>query len=522
MTENLSETEVGSEFPSAWVADVTVHRAVAGTNHMRLLLITAALVVPLTCAIAIAQPTSVPLIDAIKDDDPTRIQSLLNQGSDVNDPAADGTTALHWAAHQNNASVAALLLEAGAAVDATTRYGVTPLTLAATNGNPPLIRALLEAGADPNHTNSGGETTLMTATRNGVVAAIELLLEHGAEVDAVEGWRGQTALMWAAAQDQAAAAATLIDGGADLHAVSAGGFTPLLFAAREGSLATLDTLLSADANPDDILPNGTSALGIATYNAQYEAAARLLKAGADPDAHGQGWTALHQVVWTRRPNLGRNPPFPVPLGRLDGLDMARILLAHGANPNLPQEQEPRDGNRNMLDRVGATPFLLAAKAADLPMMNLLSDLGADPNLRTANGTTPMMAAGGVGIWKIGENPGTNKEALAAVALAWKLGNDVNATDGNGDTALHGAVHRGADEIVRFLYDKGANLDTTNQTGWTALSIAQGVFYPNTFNRHPHIVTLLESLGADPTAGTRRPMDLAPWERQALAANAPQP
>ena len=127
MTENSSETEAGSEFPSAWVADATAHRAVAGTNHMRLLLITAALVVPLTCAIAIAQPTSVPLIDAIKDGDPTRLQSLLDQGSDVNDPAADGTTALHWAAHQNNASVAALLLEAGAETDLRNNDGVTAL-----------------------------------------------------------------------------------------------------------------------------------------------------------------------------------------------------------------------------------------------------------------------------------------------------------------------------------------------------------------------------------------------------------
>ena len=281
-------------------------------------------------------------------------------------------------------------------------------------------------------------------------------------------------------------------------------------------------LLAVGADPDDTLPDGTSALGMAVYNAQYEIAARLLAAGADPDARGQGWTALHQVVWTRRPNLGRNPPFPVPLGRLDSLDMARILIAHGADPNFGQTAEPRDGNRNMLDRVGATPFLLAAKAADVPMMRLLADLGADPGLTTANGATPMMAAAGVGIWKIGENPGTNDEALAAVELAWALGNDVNAVDGNGDTALHGAIHRGADGIVRFLHEKGADLDAVNGTGWTALSVAQGVFYPNTFNRHPHLVTLLEDLGADPAAGARRQLDLAPWERQALAADTPRP
>ena len=473
-------------------------------------------------ATAGAQPPRVPLIEAVKAGDATAVRALLDGGAEVDAAEPDGTTALHWAAHHDDLRLVAALLEAGAAADAATRYGVAPLALAATNGSAAMLELLLDAGADPNRASGEGETPLMTAARTGVVPAVEVLLEHGAEVDAVEGWRGQTALMWTASQDQAGAAQALIAAGADLRARSGGGFTPLLFAAREGSLRTLDVLLAAGADPDDALPGGTSALGMAVYNAQYEAAARLLAAGADPDARGQGWTALHQVVWTRRPNLGRNPPFPVPLGRLDGLDMARLLIAHGADPNLPQTAEPRDGNRNMLDRLGATPFLLAAKAADVPMMRLLADLGADPNLTTAGGATPMMAAAGVGIWKIGENPGTNDEALAAVELAWALGNDVNAADGNGDTALHGAIHRGADGIVRFLHEKGAELDAVNQTGWTALSIAQGVFYPNTFNRHPHLVTLLETLGADPAAGARRPLDLAPWERQALAADAPRP
>ncbi len=490
-------------------------------SHIPSLLIATAVLV--SSSVVEAQPTPIPLIEAVKSEDPAAVQALLDldQTTDANAAATDGTTPLHWATHQNNDDIAAILIAAGADVNATTRYGVAPIGLAATNGSEPLLRRLLEAGADPNHVSGDGETPLMTTARAGVVPAIQLLLDHGADIDAVEGWHGQTALMWTASQNNPAAAGALLKGGANLHAVSEGGFTPLLFAVREGSLEALDTLLAAGANPDDALPDGTSALAIATYNAQYDAAARLLEAGADPNAMGQGWTALHQVVWTRRPNLGRNPPFPVPLGRLDGLDMARILIEHGADPNLAQEKEPTDGNRNMLDRTGATPFLLAAKAADVPMMRLLADLGANPNITTWDGTTAMMAAAGVGIWKIGENPGTNEEALAAVTLAWELGNDVNDLDGNSDTALHGAVHRGAEGIVRFLHEKGANLDAVNNTGWTPLSIAEGVFYPNTFNRHPDIVTLLKSLGADQAAGIRRPMDLAPWEREALAANAPE-
>ena len=457
------------------------------------------------------------LIDAVKAGDVAIVRTLLADGVSVQTAETDGTTALHWAAHHDRLEIAGLLLDAGAAVDAANRYGVTPLALASVNGSTPMIARLLEVGAEPNLPNPEGETPLMTAARTGNAASIGTLLEHGAEVDAVEAWRGQTALMWATAQNQAEAVEALLAAGADPNARSGRGFTPVLFAAREGHVDVLDALVRAGAHVDDALPsNGMSALVLAVYNAQYDFAKALLDLGADPDAAGNGWTALHQVVWTNRPNLGRNPPFPVPLGELDAFDLVRTLAAAGADLDAPQTQEPRDGNRNILNRIGSTPFLQAAKVADAEMMQLLVDLGADPSVTTEEGVTPLMAAAGVGIWKIGENPGTNDDALEAVELAWELGNDVNAGDINGDTALHGAIHRGAGNIVQFLVEKGAAIDALNDKGWSALSVAQGVFYPNTFNRHPELVTLLLDLGADPDAGSRRPEDLSPAERLALA------
>ena len=309
----------------------------------------------------------------------------------------------------------------------------------------------------------------------------------------------------------------LLRAGADPNARSTGGFTPILFAAREGYLDVLDALVRAGANVDDVVPSsGMSALVMSVYNAHYDFAKGLLDAGANPDSADNGWSALHQVVWTRRPNLGRNPPFPVPYGELDAFDLVRALADAGANLDIRQTKEPRDGNRNILNRVGSTAFLQAAKVADVEMMQVLADLGADPAITTEEGCTALMAAAGVGIWKIGENPGTNEEALSAVRLAWELGNNVNAADANGDTALHGSIHRGAGNIVGFLVEKGANIDALNNKGWSALSVAEGVFYPNTFNRHPELVTLLAELGADPGAGTRREVDLSPEERLALA------
>ena len=458
-----------------------------------------------------------PLIEAVKAGDGNTVRSLLANGVAVDSSEPDGTTALHWAAHHNHEDIAQLLLASGATVDGVNRYEVTPLALAALNGSAGMIEGLLEAGADPNRPNPEGETPLMTAARTGNRLALTVLLEHGADVDAVEAWRGQTALMWAVAQNQGDAVDVLLRAGADPNVRSSGGFTPILFAAREGYLDVIDALVRAGANVDDVVPSsGMSALVMSVYNAHYDFAKALLAAGANPDAADNGWSALHQVVWTRRPNLGRNPPFPVPHGELDAFDLVRVLADAGANLDIRQTKEPRDGNRNILNRVGSTAFLQAAKVADVEMMQLLADLGADPAIMTEEGCTALMAAAGVGIWKIGENPGTNDQAVSAVALAWELGNDVNAADANGDTALHGAIHRGAGNIVSFLVEKGANIDAVNEKGWSALSVAQGVFYPNTFNRHPELVTLLTELGSDPGAGTRREVDLSPEERLALS------
>jgi hypothetical protein len=168
--------------------------------------------------------------------------------------------------------------------------------------------------------------------------------------------------MWAASENNAKAIGVLVKAGADIHAKSASGmFTPLLFAVRGGHLDATRALLDAGADVNERLPDGMSALVLAVYNAHYEMAAALIERGADPNAAEQGWSALHQVAWSRRPNRGFNMPGAVPTGALDSLDLVRRLVARGADVNARITKEPRDGNRNMLNRIGGTPFLMAAK-----------------------------------------------------------------------------------------------------------------------------------------------------------------
>ena len=433
------------------------------------------------------------VVGAAKARDMAAVRALLARKADVNAPAADGSTALHWAAEHDDLEMVSALLAAGAVTRVANRYGVTPLHIAAVNGNARMLQQLLAAGANVNAMVPGGESPLMTAARTGNADAIRVLIEAGADVNAKEREKRQTALMWAAAENNAAAIRMLVAAGADVRARSDASFTPLLFAVRGGHVDAAGALLDAGADIEDTLSDGMSALVLALYNAHFELASFLLDRGANPNAAKQGWTALHQISWSRRPNRGFNLPGAVRTGNVDSLDVARKLVAKGADINARMTREPRDGNRNMLNRIGATPFLMAAKSADVPLMRVLLDLGADPKLTTTEGASAIMVAAGVGVYGPGESPGTHEEALEAVKLAYEVGGGtVNDVDKNGETALHGAVYRGgAVPVLKFLIEKGARLDVENSKKWSPLFAAEGVVYASSgIRRYPEAAALL--------------------------------
>ena len=440
------------------------------------------------------------LVEAAKSGDAAAVKALLQAKADGNSAEADGTTALHWAVRRGDLATVDLLLMAGAKASTANRYGVTPLYLASANGDAVTVARLLDAGADPNTSLPDGETVLMTAARTGNVAVIKALVARGANVRARERRKGQDALMWAAAENNAAAVTALIEAGADRDSRSNGGaFTPFLFAVRGGHLDSSRALLDAGVDVNQPLSDGTSPLVLAVINAHYELAGLLLERGANPNADAQGWTALHQTAWSRRHNAGFNLPGPVQTGNLDSLELVRQLVKRGANVNARTTKEPRDGNRNMLNRLGSTAFLMAAKNDDVPMMRVLLEVGADPSLTTNRGTTALMVAAGVGIWAPGENPGTHEEALAAMKLALEAGGgDINDVDMDGETTLHGAVYRGGNmAAIQFLIDKGAKLDVRNAKGWIPLTVADGVEYtPAVLKRYPEAAALLRKTMRD--------------------------
>lgn len=478
------------------------------------------------------------LADAAMRTDGVAIRALLAQGADVNAPQPDGSTALHWAVRSGDLDTARLLIKSGAKVDLSTRYGVTPLHLASLNGQAPMIDALIRAGASPNAANPGGETALMTAARTGRVDAVSLLLDRGAAVNAAESVRGQTALMWAVLENHPAVVSLLLARGADVNAQTkisvpdgtsgkpearsgdigahgpgiyrsravpspSGAMTPLLFAAREGNLALARVLLDARADIERPSANGTTPLVVAITNNHIELALYLIDRGANVNTADpfHQLTPLFAAVERRNPDFTRDTAPPVE-DRRDPMDLITVLLARGANPNSRTNTTVFRGfyqvSANWANFDGQTPFLRAALSGDVTLMRLLLEHGADPSITTYDRATPLMAVAGIN-WVVAQTfSRSDAEYLEAAKLCLARGNDVNAVNSQGFTAMHGAANRGFDAMIELLAAHGARLDVKDKQGRTPMTFAEGVFLAvqPPVNK-PTTIALLKKLGSQP-------------------------
>lgn len=457
-----------------------------------------------------------PLADAVMRQDVAAVQELLNKNTDPNAAQPDGSTALLWAAHWSDEETTAALIRAGANVNAANRYGTTALIEAATNGSTGLIQLLLRAGVNPNAALAANQSALMLAARSGSVGGVKALIAAGAVVDARETSRGQTALMWAVAENHAEGAKALIDAGADVNAhanvvrdpayqpksgptqlQALEGMTPLLFAARQGALESIRVLLDAKAKIDETANDGSTALLVSVLNVHYDITKLLLEKGANPNlVDGLGRAPLYAAIDLRNFEISSRPA-PA-RSAIDPMDVIKLLLDQGANPNIRLTKNmPLRGLNNFdgrwADLTGATAFLRAAQSADLPVMRLLLARGADGRIQTTDHTTALMLAAGVGFDE-GTSHGAEADVPEAIRICLELGNDVNAVNDLGYTAMHGAAFRGANTVVKLLAEKGARPNVKSKEGTTPEDLALGhKFINGGFNRHEDTAALVHGL-----------------------------
>jgi ankyrin repeat protein len=447
------------------------------------------------------------LRDAIRAGDPTAVQALIKQGADVNALERDGATPLHWAAHMDEPGLVDALLNAGAKPNAANTYGATPLLLAAENGNAAIIERLLKAGADPNLAMPSGETPLMTAARTGKVPALAALIAGGADLNAKESLKGQTALLWALSGPHVEAARLLIEKGADIHLASNSGFTPLMMATRHNSLDAVKLLLDRGATVDEKAADGSTPLHVAAVRGHVELAKFFLDKGADPNAKGPGYTALHFASgkWDgvdAHDYLDAPGEWNVFLGLRPQAkaDLIKALFAHGADPNIRMTKEPPRygfslvGGSAKFYTTGSTAFFIAAMSADPDTMRLLVANGADPDITSGNGSTPLMVAAGMG-WLENETLANEADYLKAVEVCLQLGAALDAENATGSTAIHGAVPSGFNKVIQRLAQAGANVNVKNKRGQTPLKVALGYGAAGGTHERQDTADLLRKFGA---------------------------
>jgi uncharacterized protein len=351
--------------------------------------------------------------------------------------------------------------------------------------------------------------------------AVRSLLEQHADVNAPQS-DGATALAWAAHGDDLEMAELLIRAGANLNAANDYGVTPLSLACANGSAAMVEKLLQAGANTNTVTRTGETPLMACASIGNPDAVKLLLTHKADVNAKEprRGQTALMLAAAHHHPDVTRalieygadiharsNGGFTPLLfaARQGDTDSARILLQAGADMN---EAASQDANAfvlsvNQVDRgvdvhegaqdfkIAITPLLVASAGGHEALAIFLLEKGADPNVATKVGMTPLHYAvlKGFSIMT-GVQPGTGlfyqirssmKELIKALLAHGANPNSrllehlyVNDRTIGGATPYLLAAASADAEAMRLLVAGGADPRMTTEMKTTGLMLAAGV------------------------------------------------
>jgi ankyrin repeat protein len=392
-----------------------------------------------------------PLIQASRSGDTPLIDLLLKSGAKATLAHPDGETALMAAARTGHLDAVRLLIEANSDVNATTYQQETALMWAAAEGHADVVKALLDAKADPNrkarvttieerkHADhpTGGFTALMYAVRNGHEAVARVLAQRAADLNLANG-DGVTALIVAIVNDRFDLAATLVDLGADANDGS-------LYFAVDMHDATTDMRARDGSRLRTDYPNKMTALDLI---------AKLLDHGADPNKAFTG--QLHSATLCCSDEINASPFYRAAVAA--DVEALKLMLKKGADVEWspkpvkkPGNDEDGGGGRGNAN-VGRTPVIIAI-----------------------NGGRGAAFAAGPGFERLGAPPfreASNREPVDAIKVLLAAGANPNIKTPDGSTPLHQAVTARQVPIIQALVAAGAKLDAVNKDNLTPLLLAE--------------------------------------------------
>ena len=514
------------------------------------------------------------LVVAAREGDSETVRSLLARRVNVNDAARDGSTALLWAVHHSDLRMVRELAAAGAYLNTINRYGVTPLLEASRTGDSAMIAELLKAGADVRKSvHPEGETPLMAASRTGKLDAVQLLLKAGSDPNAVDSYQRQTALMRAAEEGHVDVVNALLAAKADPNLKAhvsqlttrknadhaTGGFTATMFAVRNGHDNVVRALVDGGADLKATNGDGITATSIAIVNDRFDLAKTLLELGADPNDGALYFAVdMHDATTDMRARDGsrlRADHF----NQLTALDLVKLLLERGANPNKPFVGQIHNTSLCCDPEQNSSPFFRAAIASDVEVLKLMIKHGAQVDWSPAEvkkkegeagaggrglnanvGKTPAMMAmvGGRGA-AFAAGPGferliappyrepSNRDPGDALKVLLDAGANPNAKSTDGATLLHQAVTARRTDMIRALAAAGAKFDAVNKDNLTPLLLAEKpepppppgnnndarAWRPRRDSREEVIATVREVMGLGPNDPAPVPPPLPEQEKK---------
>ena len=434
-------------------------------------------------------------------DFPEMCEILLKHGAKVNEKDKYGSQPLHMACQQHHPQTGILLVAHNADVTTVTKRGDTPLQLLTrklvvqtrggvdSNGNHALHLALgnsnirttqllLDCGADANAVNEHGQTALHMAAlaQKNSSALCEVLLKHNARVDAVD--RDENQPLHSACSSCTEAVKLLVSLGSDTNALNKHGRTPLHSAASGSHSHTqlnptevCEILVTHCAKIDIKDEDGNQPLHLACIRGCTDIAAYLISQNANVNAvNNQGLTPLHMVACRER----------------ESPQLCELLLKHGAKIDA-------------VSKSGNQPFHLACRKCYIEIGVLLVTHGADVTAVNANGLTPLYIVSQH--LKSSDKVGSDSNHVLHVAtkrgeykyleLLLSCGADVNSLNKYGQTALHVAAtcNYCSTELCETLLRYGAKIDAVDEDGNQPLHLASKM-------GHMSVGELLVTNGAD--------------------------
>ena len=312
-------------------------------------------------------------------------QLLLSLGTDFNSANLDGKSALSWAASLGRLQITGLLLRSGADAMSATQKAPhkVPLEEASAYGEDSSIKMLLEYGADPNHRDGDGWSAMHWAAEEGHANVVTTLIRYGADCDIVSAY-GTSPLHCAANGGHDHIVLELLSRGADPLRTTCHGWSPLHHATFMGHVRIVGILLTHELIPSKVSQDGDgwSALHLAVHGRhssivetlvnnsvnteECDASGLTAKEWLHLDLDGQSGKTISDLAFKKsrccRPVTGLRQAV-----RDNNIDMTELFLNQGHAIN------GTDSGRR-------TALYYAAKKGNVPILDMLLELGADPNI----------------------------------------------------------------------------------------------------------------------------------------------